>query len=326
MEVYWRLINNGNVLIGEKLFARRSGGRIVDRLLGVPDYRQEHLRNSCREHGFEHEVLNAETVNECFPGYDLPDGHRAVYQPDGGFLVSEQCIVAHAKEVQAAGAEVCAREAVTGWEPLCDSGVAVETDRDTYEADDLVVTAGAWAAKHADALRPYLQPERQVMARLQLTVPRAVPVRDLPRVDLSVEEGRYYGFPVYDVPGFKFGRYHHQGESADDDYDDESNREVDVAGEQVAAPSLGGGDHIRRVDDPFLGFDARYGTILDQNVAGCRVGSKPCPVEFGLRLQRQRISVGLTILVRSYSSTPSFLQGRRDVRSLGNALRVYPQQ
>jgi sarcosine oxidase len=27
--------------------------------------------------------------------------------------------------------------------------------------------------------------------------------------NLLAEEGRFYGFPVYGVPGFKFGKYHH---------------------------------------------------------------------------------------------------------------------
>ena len=31
----------------------------------------------------------------------------------------------------------------------------------------------------------------------------------------QVEEGRYYGFPVFGVPGFKFGRYHHLDEQVD---------------------------------------------------------------------------------------------------------------
>jgi len=32
-----------------------------------------------------------------------------------------------------------------------------------------------------------------------------------------VEEGRYYGFPVFGIPGFKFGRYHHLSETFNPD-------------------------------------------------------------------------------------------------------------
>ena len=38
--------------------------------------------------------------------------------------------------------------------------------------------------------------------------------------NLRVPEGRYYGFPVYGVPGFKIGRYHHLDEhTAPDEVD-----------------------------------------------------------------------------------------------------------
>jgi sarcosine oxidase len=32
-----------------------------------------------------------------------------------------------------------------------------------------------------------------------------------------VEEGRFYGFPIFGVPGFKFGKYHHLEEVVDPD-------------------------------------------------------------------------------------------------------------
>jgi sarcosine oxidase len=38
--------------------------------------------------------------------------------------------------------------------------------------------------------------------------------------NLVVEEGRYYGFPVHGVPGFKVGRYHHLNEPIDPDSPD----------------------------------------------------------------------------------------------------------
>jgi sarcosine oxidase len=38
-----------------------------------------------------------------------------------------------------------------------------------------------------------------------------------PVFNLEVEEGRYYGFPSFLVPGFKFGKYHHLGEQVDPD-------------------------------------------------------------------------------------------------------------
>ena len=38
-----------------------------------------------------------------------------------------------------------------------------------------------------------------------------------PVFNLLVEEGRFYGLPVFGVPGFKFGKYHHFEETVDPD-------------------------------------------------------------------------------------------------------------
>jgi sarcosine oxidase len=38
-----------------------------------------------------------------------------------------------------------------------------------------------------------------------------------PVFNLEVEEGRFYGFPSFLIPGFKFGKYHHRGERVDPD-------------------------------------------------------------------------------------------------------------
>ncbi|MFB6298856.1 MAG: N-methyl-L-tryptophan oxidase [Halobacteriales archaeon] len=171
---------------------------------------------SCREHGLEHERLTGATVNERFPGYRLPEEYEAVYQPDGGFLVPEQCIVAHVNAAHAAGAEIHAREAVTDWEPH-DGGVHVATDAGSYTAEKLVVTAGAWTGKLLPAVEELLDPERQVLAWLQPTEPTAFDPDRFPVFVLETAEGHYYGFPVFDVPGFKFGRFNHLEESVDPD-------------------------------------------------------------------------------------------------------------
>lgn len=180
---------------------------------------------SCREHDIEHEILASAELSDRFPGYRLPEDHRALYQPDGGFLVPEQCIVAHVEAAHGHGAEIHAREYVEDWRSTRD-GVRVETDRDSYEADSLVITAGAWTGGFVDALDGVAVPERQVLAWLQPTEPDRFAPDAFPVFNLAVDEGRYYGFPVYEIPGFKFGRYHHRDETVDpDDWNRDPNRE-----------------------------------------------------------------------------------------------------
>ncbi len=171
--------------------------------------------NSARLHDLPHEVLTGDEVNARWPGYRLPSSHRAVFQARGGLVASERAIVAHVRAAQESGADIHAREAVLGWEakPGGD-GVVVTTDRGRYEAARLVLAAGAWIGDLEPSLRAVAVPERQVLAWLQPQRPELFARDRFPVFNLQVEEGRYYGFPIYEVPGFKFGRYHHLGETS----------------------------------------------------------------------------------------------------------------
>ena len=169
---------------------------------------------SCKLHDLPHEVLTGAELHRRYPGYHLPADHLALVQPEGGFLTPEKCIVSYVMAAQARGTEIHAHERVLEWEPL-EGGVRVRTDRGLYEADKLVVTAGAWDGELLDVLDGLAVPERQVLAWLQPTRPERFRPDVFPVFNLLVDEGRFYGFPVFGVPGFKFGKYHHLEEIVD---------------------------------------------------------------------------------------------------------------
>jgi sarcosine oxidase len=181
---------------------------------------------SCRLHDLPHEVLTGAELRRRYPGYHLPPQHLALLQPEGGFLTPERCIISYVMAAQSLGAEIHGHEKVLEWGPL-DGGVRVRTDRDTYEADKLVVTAGAWNGELLDVLGGLAVPERQVLAWLQPTRPEYFRPDTFPVFNLLVDEGRFYGFPVFGVPGFKFGKYHHLEEETDPDEMDREAHDYD---------------------------------------------------------------------------------------------------
>src|SRR5680860_641446 len=81
---------------------------------------------SCQTHDIAHEVLTSAELAKRFPGYQLPVDHMALYQEDGGFLLSERCVVAHVRGALELGAEFRGRERVIGWDAN-HSGVTVRT-------------------------------------------------------------------------------------------------------------------------------------------------------------------------------------------------------
>jgi sarcosine oxidase len=167
-------------------------------------------------HGLAHEVMDGDELHRRYPGYRLPKEIQCLYQPEGGFLLPERCDVAHVGQALALGADVRCREEVLNWE--ANGGrVRVRTSRGAYEAGRLVVCAGPWASKLIPELAGLAVPERQVLAWLQPTRPDRFRPAAFPVFNLEVEEGRFYGFPSFLIPGFKFGKYHHRGERVDPD-------------------------------------------------------------------------------------------------------------
>lgn len=167
-------------------------------------------------HGLPHQVMDGAELHRRFPGYGLPRTMQCLYQPDGGFLLPERCNVAHVTQALARGAEVHCREPVLEW-GTAGGRAWVRTARARYEAGRLVICAGSWASKLVPELAGLAVPERQVVAWLQPIHPEHFDMGAFPVFNLEVEEGRYYGFPSFLVPGFKFGKYHHLGEQVDPD-------------------------------------------------------------------------------------------------------------
>jgi sarcosine oxidase len=133
---------------------------------------------------------------------------------------------AHHDGARSAGAELRFEQRVAGWEPAGD-GVRVTTAGGTFEADRLVICAGAWSRAMVPVLERLAVPERQVLAWLTPRRPELFTTDRFPVFLIDVEEGSFYGFPLHDGHGFKFGWYHHFREPIDPDDPDRSTHAAD---------------------------------------------------------------------------------------------------
>jgi sarcosine oxidase len=195
--------------------------------IGRPD--SETVRGSlasARSHDLEHELLDAESLVERFPGFRLPAELVGVYQPDGGFVLSERAIASYARLALDAGADLRGYEPLSDWRADGD-GVVVRTGNGTYRARRLVISAGAWLGKLIPDLATLAVPERQVLLWSQTLRPERYAVGVFPIFILDVAEGIYYGFPEFGIPGLKIGRMHHRRQVVDPDTWDRSAFEPD---------------------------------------------------------------------------------------------------
>jgi sarcosine oxidase len=204
---------------------RAAGSRLLYRTgsleMSEPGYDfVDRSRASCLDHGLAHEMLDVDQVKRRFPAFELRPGTRAIYQPDGGYVLCEEAIGAHARLARSAGAELHTGEIVQDFRATADGGVEVRTDRGLYSAGHLVLTAGPWMRQLVPSLREHLATFKQTIAwfapsRADLFQPSAFPVF----IHFG-DAGEFYGLPMHSERGMKVGGPHFAREPIDPDVAD----------------------------------------------------------------------------------------------------------
>ena len=179
-------------------------------------------KESCEFHDLRHEILNGKEISKRFPAFKLPQDILSVFQPDGGFLNPEKSIESFVKLASSFGAELHYHEKLLDWNPTTEGGVRIRTNLGEYEADNLIFTTGAWTGKILPSFQNKLIPERQVMGWFDTKKSSMFLPEQFPVWTMLVPEGRFYGFPEFQSPGFKIGLYHHLFENVDPDELDHS--------------------------------------------------------------------------------------------------------
>ncbi|HMG87117.1 MAG TPA: N-methyl-L-tryptophan oxidase [Terracidiphilus sp.] len=153
------------------------------------------------QHSIPFTVLEGRAINVRFPEVFPLTGDVAVHETNAGYLFPEECIRAQLARASRAGAELRFEESVVAWSAAGDR-VEVRTDKGSYSAGHLVITAGPWANEALDGIVP-LRVTRQVMAWIQ---PRTgvrpfLPDRFPVFLCEDARGGAHgYGFPAIDGP------------------------------------------------------------------------------------------------------------------------------
>ncbi len=213
--------------------AARSGQRLMTLtgglMIGHPDGELvDGVLASARQHGLHHTMLSREQLAKRFPVFAIDDGMVGVLEPDAGILYPETCVQAFLDLAKARNAHLRTGEAVRDWqaEP---SGVRVRTDRATYRASTLVLSAGAGLGQLAPAMRPRLLVERQVVMHVTPRTeaarfrPDQLPIFCLEEADASF----FYGIPDLGN-GLKVGQHHAGATHASADAVDRTVNERDI--------------------------------------------------------------------------------------------------
>lgn len=161
---------------------------------------------SAQEHNLPHSILDAAEIRRRWPVFTPPPETIALYEEIGGLLFPERSIIAHLRGAEAAGAHLQFEEPVLNWEAAATGDrVRVTTTAGSYEAERLVIAAGAYApALLAGSGLPF-QVQRNVLYWFEPTGetahfrPEHCPIY----IWEPDEAASFYGFPL--LPGDPYG-------------------------------------------------------------------------------------------------------------------------
>jgi sarcosine oxidase len=160
------LVQCGGLIISNRVEANESHG--------VPAFLDNTI-GAARKYNIKHECLSAPDIRKRFPQFNVADHEDAYYEPSAGYLRVEACIEAQLKLAQKHGAELNTNSPIKLFRPVSGGVEVVTAAGDAYQAEQLLVCAGAWLPgllKLDPPHRDLFKVTRQVMHWLEAPEPQ----------------------------------------------------------------------------------------------------------------------------------------------------------
>ena len=202
--------------------------------MAAPGYlHAQRARASAAQYDIDFQWLTPAEVRHTWPMIHIPDDWQAGFGAGAGFLDIEPALHAMIGLAQRAGVELRSHTPAIAW-GASSQGAWVRTADGQYDAEALIVTAGAWAGSMLAPLGMPLTIQRKVLWWLQVENPALYAPNRFPVFITDSAHGEIYGFPIYQQPGLKIAN-HAGGDPTDPDHverlvrDDEKQDVVSLA-------------------------------------------------------------------------------------------------
>lgn len=161
--------------------------------------------NSASQFNIPIDILDPTEAADAYEGYHPPADYYAVFEPMAGYLEVEALVQEHTRLATMSGAVIHPEEPVLKWAANGNS-VYVKTVDDTYTADRLVITSGAWTYNLLSEidLGLTLHRNRQYWFDAGFDFSKD---NGKPCFGFELPYGFFYGFPVRDAYGMKVAHH-----------------------------------------------------------------------------------------------------------------------
>ena len=163
------------------------------------------VKQSASIYGIPLEVLSKQKFDQKFPQFNLPESYERLLEPEAGLLYPEKCNDLLVETARHHGAQIKTNTKVQDWSIEGDL-ITVETESDSYKADKLVVTAGAWVSSLLPQLATNVEVTRQALAWVKPKKWEDFAIGRFPCWVFKQNDLFFYGFPI--LPQEEFGGPH----------------------------------------------------------------------------------------------------------------------
>ncbi|WP_117000451.1 N-methyl-L-tryptophan oxidase [Desertimonas flava] len=178
------------------------------------------FRASADAWSLPYESLSGPDVSARFPGFAVPDDYCGYFEPGAGFVHAARAVATLQDRARRRGADLRFGQPVSTWTAGPD-GVGVSTATETFAADRLVITAGAWTGRVSRldvplvanrVVNAYFEPHDRELFSPDRLPPFIVDGGDLDggggtsgEGTPALRSGTMYGIPVVPGDGLKVG-------------------------------------------------------------------------------------------------------------------------
>lgn len=148
-----------------------------------------------------HEILNHKEIKSRFPEFNIQENTTGYYETNAGYVVPEKCILAQINLAKREGVELRFKETVTQILNEGSGKVCIKTNKSTYSASKVIISAGSWVNNFmSKEMSPLFKIYRQVLYWFEMKdktyfSPDRFPVFIW---KFSPDLGSIYGFPAFD--------------------------------------------------------------------------------------------------------------------------------
>ncbi|HRH59413.1 MAG TPA: N-methyl-L-tryptophan oxidase, partial [Chitinophagaceae bacterium] len=153
---------------------------------------------SAEQYGIWYEALDNTAISKIFPAFKPAESTVALYEKNAGLLFPELCIQSHLQLAEKPNMHFCFGEKVIAVAAK-NNLIEIQTDKSIYDAEKVIVSAGAWLGKLFSELQLPLQVARQVLLwfDFKTTNPEIFSPQRMPVYIWEYEKNKmFYGFPA----------------------------------------------------------------------------------------------------------------------------------